>query len=134
VEITAKMVVKRPDLKPYQGNKLTVIAWLWARTVKSPNPAFSNVEVPLVGSFVVSTKRGNEAYVEPIVDGADYRFSVKRGIAPEAAATGTKAGSRGATFRCVLSGAAISAEYIRTEAKASRMGVRLLAVVVDVGR
>ena len=59
VEVTAEMVAERPDLKPYQGKDLTVIAWLLARTVKSPNPAFSNVDVPLVGSFVVSTKRGN---------------------------------------------------------------------------
>ena len=42
------MTKERPDLKPYVGRKLTVIAWLWARTVKSPNPAFASVDVPLV--------------------------------------------------------------------------------------
>ena len=47
VEITAEMAQERPDLKPLVGQKLTVIAWLWARTVKSPNPAFSHVDVPL---------------------------------------------------------------------------------------
>src|SRR5262245_38799127 len=36
VEVTADMVLERPDLKPLVGEKLTVIAWLWARTVKSP--------------------------------------------------------------------------------------------------
>src|SRR5581483_9127968 len=45
IEITAEMTIERPDLKPYVGQKLTVIAWLWARTVKSPNPAFANVDV-----------------------------------------------------------------------------------------
>ncbi|MCQ2395462.1 MAG: DUF1156 domain-containing protein, partial [Kiritimatiellae bacterium] len=45
VEITPEMAVDRPDLKPYVGQKLTVIAWLWARTVKSPNPQFSHVDV-----------------------------------------------------------------------------------------
>ncbi len=40
VEVTAEMAQERPDLKPLVGRKLTVIAWLWARTVKSPNPAF----------------------------------------------------------------------------------------------
>ena len=44
VEITAEMAKERPDLKKYVGRKLTVIAWLWARTVKSPNPAFAQVE------------------------------------------------------------------------------------------
>ena len=41
------MVRERPDLKQYEGRELTVIAWLWARTVRSPNPAFADVEVPL---------------------------------------------------------------------------------------
>ena len=49
VEITEEMVRERPDLERYKGRKLTVIAWLWARTVRSPNPAFADVEVPLAG-------------------------------------------------------------------------------------
>ena len=57
VEITPKMVKERPDLRPYQGRKLTVIAWLWARTVKSPNPAFADVDVPLDSTFMLSTRR-----------------------------------------------------------------------------
>src|SRR4051794_31401338 len=40
IEITPEMAKDRSDLTPYEGDKLTVIAWLWARTVKSPNPAF----------------------------------------------------------------------------------------------
>ena len=51
VEITAEMAAERPDLKPLVGRKLTVIAWLWARTVKSPNPAFAHVDVPLASTF-----------------------------------------------------------------------------------
>ena len=46
VEVTEEMAAERPDLKRYVGRKLTVIAWLWARTVRSPNPAFADVEVP----------------------------------------------------------------------------------------
>jgi putative DNA methylase len=53
------------------GRKLTVIAWLWARTVKSPNPAFSHVDVPLASTFMLSTKVGKEAYVEPVIDGTE---------------------------------------------------------------
>src|SRR5213594_4235723 len=66
VEITAEMAKARPDLKPYVGKQLTVIAWLWARTVKSPNPAFAGVHVPLASTFMLSTKVGKEAYVEPV--------------------------------------------------------------------
>ena len=58
------------DLKQYKGQELTVIAWLWARTVKSPNPVFNNVDVPLSTSFVLSSKKGNEVYVEPIIEAA----------------------------------------------------------------
>ena len=77
VEVTAEMVKERPDLQPYAGQKLTVIAWLWARTVKSPNPAFANVDVPLASTFMLSTKAGKEAYVEPVIEGGGYRFTVK---------------------------------------------------------
>ncbi len=54
VEVTAAMAKDRPDLKPLIGQKLTVIAWLWARTVKSPNPAFRHVDVPLASTFILS--------------------------------------------------------------------------------
>ena len=63
VDVTAEMAKSRPDLKPYVGKQLTVIAWLWARTVKSPNPAFADVDVPLASTFLLSTKAGSEAYV-----------------------------------------------------------------------
>ena len=69
VEITEDMTVDRPDLMQYVGRKLTVIAWIWARTVRSPNPAFVNVHVPLVSTFMLSTKRGKEVYVEPTIGG-----------------------------------------------------------------
>jgi len=63
VEITPEMVKERPDLKKYLNQKLTVIAWLWARTVKSPNPAFAQVHVPLASTFMLSTKSGKEANI-----------------------------------------------------------------------
>ena len=86
VEITPAVVRERPDLKAYEGRELTVIAWLWARTVKSPNPAFSDVDVPLASTFMLSTKKGKEAYVEPVIEGRGYRFTVKVGAPPEGAA------------------------------------------------
>jgi putative DNA methylase len=84
VEVTAEIVKVRPDLEPYAGKKLTVIAWLWARTVKSSNPAFAQVDVPLASTFMLSTKPGKEAYVEPIVERGGYRFTVKVGISKNA--------------------------------------------------
>jgi putative DNA methylase len=58
VAVTEEMARERPDLKKYVGRELTVIAWLWARTVKSPNPAFADVDVPLASTFMLSTKAG----------------------------------------------------------------------------
>ncbi|TVR02142.1 MAG: DUF1156 domain-containing protein [Desulfovibrionales bacterium] len=133
VEITPEMVAERPDLKQYQGRKLTVIAWLWARTVKSPNPAFAHVDVPLASTFMLSTKKGKEAYVEPVIEGDGYRFTVKVGIPRDLAATkrGTKSASSGSSFLCLLSGTPMPFNYLRSEAKAGRMGVRLMAIVAE---
>ena len=134
VAVTDEMVRERPDLQPYAGRELTVIAWLWARTVKSPNPAFAQAEVPLVSTFMLSTKRGKEAYVEPVVgaDGYRYRFTVKVGAPPDPAAAraGTGAGKRHA-FRCLISGVPITYDYIRSEGQGRRMGARLLAIVAE---
>ncbi|MCX6953046.1 MAG: DUF1156 domain-containing protein [Verrucomicrobia bacterium] len=130
VEITAAMTKERSDLLPLLGQKLTVIAWLWARTVKSPNPAFGECYVPLASSFILSTKAPRGAYVEPIVDGSAYSFAVRLGDCPETLRNGTKL-SRGANFRCVLSGVAIEPKYIKAEATAGRMAARLMAIVVD---
>jgi len=132
VEVTAEMAKARPDLKPYVGRKLTVIAWLWARTVKSPNPAFAKVDVPLASTFMLSTKAGKEAYVEPVVENGAYRFTVKVGKPKDAegAKLGTTAGKR-AAFRCLMSGVPVAYDHIRSEGQAGRMGARLMAIVAE---
>ena len=133
VEITAKMVYERPDLKPYLGRKLTVIAWLWARTVRSPNPAFDDVQVPLVSNFMLSTRKGKEAYLQPVINGRQYRFTVKVGT-PKNIYTlklGTKLGGNGKSFLCLVSQTPMPFEYLRKEAKNGRMGTRLMAIVVQ---
>lgn len=131
ITITAEMAAERPDLKPLLGESLTVIAWLWARTVTSPNPAFSNVEVPLVSTYILSSKAGKEAYVVPKVVGNTYRFTVQIGVPPQEATAGTKAPGRGANFRCILSDTPISGDYVKAEGQAGRMGSRLLAIVAE---
>ena len=130
IEVTAAMEAERPDLKRYVGRKLTVIAWLWARTVRSPNPAFSDVEVPLATTFILSKKGGKEAYVEPVIEEGGYHFTVKAGTPPESARKGTKL-SRGSNFQCVMSGVPMNPDYIRAEGTAGRMGARLMAVVAE---
>ena len=132
VTITKEMVKERPDLKQYQGRELTVIAWLWARTVRSPNPAFSHVHVPLVSNFMLSTKKGKESHVEPIMEEDGYRFEVRKGKPADvkAAKAGTSAGSRQG-FRCLMSDSAIDYDHIRHQGRAGGMGARLMALVLE---
>ena len=98
------------------GKKLTVIAWLWARTVKSPNPAFAQVDVPLASTFMLSTKPGQGGVRRAGVAVAGYRFTVRVGKPEDAesAKNGTKL-ARGANFRCLMSGTPIDGDYIKFE-------------------
>lgn len=130
VKITDEMISDRPDLKPYAGEELTVIAWLWARTVRSPDPAFNNIDIPLASTFVISSKKGKEHFVEPVVNNNSFEFVVKSGVAPKGYKEGTTAGKRKG-FICLLSGAAIDYKYIREEGKKGRLGQKLMTIVAD---
>jgi putative DNA methylase len=130
LDVTAGLVARRPELKSLIGQSVEIVAWLWARTVKSPNPAFSHVAVPLVSSYILSSKDGKESWVKPIVVGDRYRFEVRTGRPPEGSADGTKLG-RGANFKCILSGTAIEPGHIYAEALAGRMGSKLMAIVAE---
>lgn len=128
VEITPEMAENRQDLKPLIGKKLTVIAWLWARTVKSPNPAFRHIDVPLIRSVWLCTRDHKKAWVEPIVDvkSSSYHFKIRIDGTPRIEQT---VGRKGAV--CIMSDTAIPLEYIRSEAKAGRLSERLMAIVAD---
>ena len=136
VKITEDMVNDpdnpRPDLKQYIGQSLTVIAWLWARTVKSPNPVLEGKHVPLVRSFWLSTKKHKEAWVEPIVDqlSKSYSFKVRTSKSypnsnPPEGIMSRQGG------RCLISGVPITYQHIRSEAKEGRMQQQLMAIVLE---
>jgi putative DNA methylase len=130
VKITKEMAKDQPDLKECVGHELPVIAWLWARTVASPNPACGGVHVPLVRSFWLSTKSSRKAWVEPIVeqDRLTYRFEVRTGTGEPRKGTVGRSGGV-----CLLTGSPIPLEYIRSEGRSGRLDTRLLAVVA-IGR
>lgn len=130
IEITKDVVAERPDLKGLLGRKLNATAFIWARTVKSPNPAVRDVDVPLATTFVLSSKAGKEAYVQPVIENGSYRFEVRIGSLPDHSKRGTAAGKR-AGFLCILSQSPIDYKYIRQEGRDKRMGQKLLAVVAD---
>lgn len=128
-----------PKARLPDGTEATVIAWLWARTVRSPDPAAKGAMVPLISSFLLSSKEGKKAWVEPIIDPVapdGYRFEIRAGMLSKAdekqLGEGTK--SARATFRCVLTGANILGGYIDSEAQAGKMSTRLMAVVAETQR
>jgi putative DNA methylase len=133
-EITEEIVANREDLREYLGEKLSVVAWIWARSVKSPNPAFADIDVPLASSFVLSSKPGKEAFIRPVIEEGKLRFDVRRGKSDDpATASGTKM-ARGANFRCLMSGIPIEGDYVKAEGVNGRLGAQLLAAVAEGSR
>lgn len=106
----------------------TTIAWLWARTVASPDPSWTG-KVPLVSSWVLAKKPGQpKVWIEPEVDHDDQTITYQIRTGGEPKSEGTCSGGNGT---CLATGAAITSSYIKAEGKAGRMGTQLLAVVVD---
>ena len=132
IRITNEMLFQREDLVPFEGKELKTIAWIWARTVKSPNPSFSDIEVPLVTTFYLSRRKNREAFIEPIVENNNYSFKVRTGLIDDDSSikNGTKI-ARGANFKCLLSGSIIDDKYIKTESMAGRINKKLMAIVVE---
>ena len=110
-----------------KSEELTVIAWLWARTVASPNPAAKGAHVPLVRSFWLSKKADKRVCLEPVVDTRTmtYRFEVRAGGEARAGTVKRTGGE------CLLTGSPIPLDYVRSEGKAGRIGARLLAIVAE---
>ncbi len=127
--------VKLP--KEHGGGEVKVIAWVWARTVASPNPAAKGAHVPLIRSYWLSTKTGKRAWVEPVVDQntMTYRFEIRTGESDDSkkVGAGTKS-ARGANFVCLLTQTPITPDYIKSEAVAGRLGERMVAIVAEGNR
>ncbi len=113
--------------KEQGGGQATVVAWLWTRTVICPNPA-CGAWMPLVRSFELSSKKGGEAWIEPIVDRTTkaVRFDVRtgRGTPPDGSVN-----RQGA--RCIVCESPVPFDHIRAEGRAKRMDARLMAVVAE---
>jgi putative DNA methylase len=121
--------------KNYGRGEGDALAWIWARTVASPDPALRGVHVPLVSTYRLSTKKDGQVWLEPVVDRAagTFTFEIRTGVPkdPTQVRAGTKYG-RG--FRCLLSDTPIPFDYIRREGQAGRIGVVMLAIVAKVPR
>ena len=109
------------------GGEATVIAWVWARTVKCPNPACGAI-MPLVHSFWLSNKKGKKAWIEPIVDSVNkrVRFEVKSGNGMPPEGTVNRRGAR-----CIVCDESVAFEHVRAEGKAGRMSEEMMAIVAE---
>jgi putative DNA methylase len=137
-KVAYSRVAKYFDSDHLQKSAQPVLGWIWVRTVPSPDPAFSDAPVPIASSFVLSQKKGQEVIVEPVVDiqGKRITFRVNRKPSKaeiEKAKAGTKAG-RGANFVCLLSGAAITPQYVKACSQSKRLGAKIMAIVTKSGR
>jgi putative DNA methylase len=116
-----------PDAVLADGSTAAPLVWIWARTVKSPDPSWPG-HVPLVRSWELARKAGRPTiWIEPTVNAATRAITY-------AVRTGGKApdgntGRNGAT--CLATGAPIPFSYIREEAQAGRMSAQLIAVVAE---
>lgn len=120
--------------KEYGGGKATVIAWIWARTVPSPDPAFADVQVPIASSFLLSSKTGKEAWIEPLVDrqAKTITYRIRHGgTKAELAAANEGTKLQRANFRCLMSGAAITADYVKSAGKSGNMGQTLIGIIAE---
>lgn len=110
---------------PAGGSK--VVAWIWARTVKSPDPAW-DAEVPLVRSFELSSRGKARTWAEPVIDREtrSISFRIETGEGPVPDGTVSKDGAR-----CLATGTPISFDYIRAAGKRDEIGTQLIAVVVE---
>src|SRR5712692_993945 len=113
--------------KEYGGGEATGIAWLWARTVKCPNPA-CGAQMPLVRSFWLSTKKGKKAWVEPVIDkqAKTVRFEVKTGEGMPQEGTVSRQGAH-----CIVCSSPVPFDHVRIEGRAGRMGARSMAIVAE---
>lgn len=107
------------------GGEATVIAWIWARTVKCPNPA-CGFEMPLVHSFILSKKKGKEAWIEPLFENGKTAYAVHHEGKLTLEGTINRKGAV-----CACCGSPVGYPYIRAESVAERMGAHLMAVVAE---
>ena len=117
-----------PDATGPDGAKLTPIAWIWARTVESPDPSWSG-HVPLVASWTLANKPGKaKVWIEPIIDrdAMMINYAIREGGEPVYERTVIRGNGT-----CIATGAAIPANYVKAEGVAGRMGSQLMAVVAE---
>ena len=110
------------------GGEATVIAWLWARTVRSPDPSWGG-HVPLVRSWVLRKAKKNKpsVWVEPVVDRSTrtVSYQIREDGVPPAGTVKRQGGT------CLATGAPIRFDYIREQGCRGLLDRHLIAIVAE---
>lgn len=109
--------------------KATVIAWLWARTVKCPNPA-CGCEIPLIKSFNLASTPTNKFHLVMDVDNSMFpptiQYGIGKGLAKEATGTIGKG-----NVICPVCGQSFKTNYVMEKGLEKQIGNRLIAIVAE---
>lgn len=108
------------------GTEHTVIAWKWARTVRSPNPA-NPIETPLVNSWWLSKRKGREAFVSPSIENGSITYTVVHD--PNGPPSDGTVGRKGGAV--VGDDTPFSLNYVRGEGRSGRIGQHMIAIVAE---
>lgn len=128
-KITKEVAKDRPDLKGYLGRDLTVVAWLWARTIVCPNPA-CRARAPMLRSFWLCRKKGKEVVLQPHIRQSrkTVHFSIARST------TVPKETSNRTGARCLYCQTVIKKPQLRETASTNGLTTIPLAAVCDGGK
>ena len=120
-ERLSELYPNEPDGQP--------MAWIWARTVRCPNPA-CGCQMPLASNFVLYGKAGNEIWAEPVHENGKIHFEIRNGSC-QTEQTSNKIGKQGAIFRCPVCGSLTTDSYVKQMGKEHQLGAQMMAVVID---
>lgn len=131
-EATKRIGYMYPKIrKPNDGQELDVSAWIWARTIKCPNPN-CGCSIPLSSSYDLAKKKGSEAWVEPVAENGRITFRMHR--EPNTMAKEKPKVAQTAVFKCPACGEITPDAYVKECGTKHQITSQLIAIVADDGR
>ena len=113
---------------PEKNQELDISAWIWARTVKCPNPS-CGCSIPLSSSYDLARRKGFEAWVEPVVEAGAVRFRIHR--EPHKGKKEKPKVAKTAVFQCPACGEITPDAYVKECGIRHIITSQLIAVVAD---
>ncbi len=131
IRVTTQTTKDCDDLRGFVGRELTVIAWLWARSIECPNPACGR-EMPLITSLQLSAKAGRVKYLDPKIERGTIKFAITN-HPPRGNQDPKKGFKRGLSgiFACAFCGNTTTRDYVANRAVEQGLGLVQTAVVAE---